>query len=121
MPHTAWVPDFNDAEPFIEVDLEREFTVEALRIIWSEENLDSAAGRAPQPVKYRVDFLDKNKSILPFTLDQSSNGDDLVVDFRQIRVPSCRYVRLTILRGGSPMHYGVSDLSVFVKPQKIFS
>jgi hypothetical protein len=57
-PHTAWVPEPADAEPFIEVDLEREFAVEALRIIWSEENLDIAAGRGPQPVKYRVDFFD---------------------------------------------------------------
>ena len=120
-PHTAWVPEADDAEPFIEVDLERPFTVEGLRIIWSEENLDAAAGRAPQPVKYRVDFLDANKSPLPFVLDQSSNNDDLVIDFRKVKVPSCRYVKLTIMRSGSAMHYGVSDLSIFVKPQKFFS
>ena len=121
MPHTAWVPELSDDEPFIEVDLERGFAVEAVRIIWSEENLDVAAGRVPQPVKYRVDFFDENKSPLDFQLDLSDNCDDLVVDFREFAPLMCRYVRLTILRGSSNMHYGVSDLAVFVRPRRIYS
>ena len=121
MPHTAWVPELSDDEPFIEVDLERGFAVEAVRIIWSEENLDIAAGRVPQPVKYRVDFFDENKSPLDFQLDLSDNCDDLVVDFREFAPLMCRYVRLTILRGSSNMHYGVSDLAVFVRPRRIYS
>lgn len=120
-PHTAWVPEPADAEPFIEVDLEREFAVEALRIIWSEENLDIAAGRGPQPVKYRVDFFDGEKSPLEFRLDQSCNAVDLVIDFRKFAPQVCRYVRLTILRGDSVMHYGVSDLALFVRPRRIYS
>ena len=73
------------------------------------------------PAPYRVDFFDENKSPLDFQLDLSDNCDDLVVDFREFAPLMCRYVRLTILRGSSNMHYGVSDLAVFVRPRRIYS
>lgn len=118
-PHTAWVPEPGDENPFIQVDLERDFAVSALRIIWSEEDLCTAEGRGPRGVKYKVEFLDEKENSCAFTLDCSDNEKDLTVAFHSFKPVWARRVRLTIMNEGR--HYGVTDLGVFVAPRRIFS
>ena len=115
--HTAWFPQVEDKQPHFTVDLEREFTIHALRLIWAEDNADVRNNIQYGPVNYRVNFLDNNGNVLDFTIDKSSNQRDLAVEFLQIAPITARYVQLTILRGSNPMVYGLSDLAVFTEPR----
>ena len=120
-PHTAWVPEITDKNPVITVNLEREFAIQGIRIIWAEQNIDRAAGIEFVPVRYQVKFLDPEQKELDFMLDLSRNDRDLNIDFRSFAPVKAQYVQLTILRGDAPQHYGVGDLSVFAPRRSIYS
>ncbi|MBE6366736.1 MAG: hypothetical protein E7052_02345 [Lentisphaerae bacterium] len=120
-PHTAWVPDIAESEPTLRINLEREFAVQAIRIIWAEQNIDRANGIDFVPVKYQVRFFDSQQQELDFMLDMSNNEQDLNIDFRSFAPVNAQYLELKILRGNAPQHYGVTDFAVFAPPRKIYS
>ncbi len=120
-PHTAWYPSADDREPTVTLDLEREFVIPALRIIFSEQNLDVQGNVPITPVRYKVEFLDKDQKVLEFVLDKTANTVDSLIEFSSFAPVFARYVRLKILRGDSPLIYGITDLAVFVEPRNVNS
>jgi len=120
-PHTAWVPPAEDAGAFIKVNLEREFSIRALRVIWAEQNVNLQAGRNYAPVKYQIRFFDRNDQELPFMIDRSDNKRDLAIEFHSFAPVQAQYVLLSISADNAPLHYGVSDLAVFALPRYIYS
>ena len=117
--HTCWFPEADEQEPWLKVELGNALEVCAFRIIWAELNADSQNNINYGPVKYRVNFYDKDGNMLDTVIDESGNERDLTVVFKHFPPVEANFVKLTILRGDNPMHYGVSDFSVFVKPRYI--
>lgn len=117
--HTCWVPEISEKEPWIKVDLNNSLEICAFRIIWAEQNADHKNGINYGPVKFKVEFFNKDGELLDPGVDESRNQKDLTVVFKHIEPVEARFVKLTLLRGNDPMHYGVSDFSVFVKPRRI--
>lgn len=120
-PHTVWYPAADDREPVITVNLEREFVIPALRIIFSEQNLDVQGNVPITPVRCKIEFMDKDQNVLEFVIDKSSNTVDSLIEFCSFAPVSAQYVRVKILRGDSPVIFGVTDLAVFVEPRYVNS
>lgn len=113
--HTWWEPLPDDPEPWIEVDFWGEFHTEAVRLIWSESNLDYASGKIPEPVKYRIDFF-RRESLHPCgSLDFSCNRIDKIVDFRTFAPVYAQRVRVTIIRGNDKINHGITQMTFFGK------
>ena len=118
--HTAWIPDPCDTEPMFRVDLEREFEIEAVRLIWSEENISFADNIPFEPAKYKIEFFD-SKEVLVFSIDKSGNQTDKLIDFHSFAPVTAQYVKVTQVRNSSPVVRGIADLAVFVHPRRIYS
>ncbi len=115
--HTWWEPDPADREPALTVCLKEYFTIQALRVIWTEPELNHREGRFPEPVHWKVEFLDQKGTLLPGTLDCSGNTQDLNVDFQILEIPvKAFYVRLLIERKRNRYRHGVTDLTLFACP-----
>lgn len=114
--HTWWQPAFNDPQPWLTLELRREFALRAIRILWSEVNLDYERGILPEPVKYRLDFYRRGESEPSRTLDFSDQQEDLVVDFRTFAEIPAQRVRLTILQGDDLVRHGLTQITCFGKP-----
>lgn len=116
--HTWWAPAPDDKTPFLQMDLVEDFEVSAVRILWAELNLDYKNGIVPEPVRFRIDFYDAEKKLLPGTVDRSGNTVDHAVEFVHFEPIQARFVRLTILCGDDKIHHGVTDFTVFAPPRK---
>jgi hypothetical protein len=110
-----------DRDPVFTVNLEREFEIPALRIIFSEQNLDVQNNVPITPVKYIVRFLDKEKKELDFCIDASSNKSDILNVFKSFAPVMAQYVQVVIKNNNSPVLYGITDLAVFVRPRNVNS
>ena len=115
--HTCWAPLPEDTHPSICVDLAVEIEIAACRIIWAELNLDYKAGLEPEPIRFRIHFYDGEHHLMPRSLDYSENRRDLNVEFLAFEPVRARYVKLEILKGGSRLHIGVTDFSIFAFPR----
>jgi len=115
--HTWWAPDPEELEPWLKVNLVEEFDLSSLRIIWCEINLNYQAGIRPEPVRFVVEFFDAKLVKLPFRLDRSSNMIDHNIEFLTFPPVRAQYAKLTILRGGSKIHHGITDFTLFAKPR----
>ena len=115
--HTWWDPAIDDAEPFIEVNLRECFELHSARIIWTEPELNYAADKLPEPVKFKIAFYDHNHNKLDFEADYSENTIDHNVEFIIFQKSiQAKYVRLSICRNKNLYHHGVTDFSVFGYP-----
>jgi len=111
--HTWWEPDPSDARPSLTVDLRSTFEIRALRIIWTEPELDYKAGKLPEPVRFTVDLLAPDGKILE-TIDHSGQSEDRNVEFLLVEHPvAARFVRLNVLREKNKYRHGVTDFSIF--------
>lgn len=114
--HTCWIPDPEDRQPVLTVNLGRMMEVASLRLIWAEMNLDYFNGILPEAAKFTIEFLDDERNPVGQVLDYSGNTADKVVDFITFEPVKACFVKLTILRGDSLLHRGVTDLAVFTEP-----
>ena len=121
VPHTAWFPEVTDDEPLFTVDLERDFEIHGIRIVWAEYNADLDNGINYAPKLYQIRFADDSGQWLDFMIDKSCNNKDLQIEFLNFAPVKARKVELKILRQNKPLIYGLSDLAVFVKPRKLYS
>lgn len=118
-PHTCWVPSADDLRPTISVDFEHELDIQALRIIWAEQDLDYANGKKAAPVEFTVKFRDKNGELLDYIIDKSNNSRELNIEFLCFSPVLAQYAELTILRNNNNLHYGVIDFALFACPKDI--
>lgn len=111
--HTCWVPSPEDAAPYLEVDLRVEFELSAMRILWSEPDLDYKNGKIPEPVRFRVEFRDEQNCKLDFLLDFSKNATDRLIEFTTFSPVRARFVRLLIPGKLHRFRHGVSQWTLF--------
>ncbi|MBR2425103.1 MAG: family 43 glycosylhydrolase [Lentisphaeria bacterium] len=114
---TWWDPAEDDMAPYIEVDLREVFDLHSARMIWTEPELDYAAGKLPEPVRFEITFYDAEHQCCGTKIDYSENTVDHNVEF--VIFPEgirAQYVRLTVLRSKNLYHHGVTDFTVFGYP-----
>ncbi len=109
--HTCWVPAAEDTAPYLEIDLRAVFELGAMRIMWSEPDLNYRQGCVPEPVRFRVDFRDENGKILDASYDGSRNTEDHLIEFVTLPAVKARFARLTLLQGN--MRHGVTQWTLF--------
>ena len=114
--HTWWMPDKDDAEPYLQVDLRQDFEISAFQISWAEEGIDLRSGILPEAATYKVEFLSDDGSQVLSCADFTANEKDLLVDFRMIEPFRAKIVRLSF-RKDSDRHLmrGVNNFTLFGK------
>ena len=120
-PHTTWYPMPDDRDPVFTVNLEREFEIPALRIMFSEQNLDVQNNVPITPVKYLVRFFNKDRKELDFCIDHTGNQRDVLNVFHSFAPIMAQYVQVVIKDNNLPVLYGITDFAVFVKPRNVCS
>ena len=115
--HTCWVPLPDDKSPSITVDCAESFDISALRIIWTEIDLDYASGRTPEPVRFEVSFYDADHHEIPAAhLDYRHNEIEHNIEFLTFAPVRARYVTLTIDQHSARIYHGITDFTLFAKP-----
>ena len=111
--HTWWMPEKEDAAPWLEVDLRQEFVVTSFQICWAEEGLDHRAGVLPEAARYVVTFFDEGRARTG-EADLSGNARELLVDFRAVPPVRSRFVRLKLTPPSQrALRRGVGNFTVF--------
>ena len=105
---TFWQAAKDDSEPWLEVDLDGDFLLSAIRIHWMEPGLDYDNGVPPGPVQYRLE-VDDGSGEWRTALDRTSNDTDLLIDYQVMEPTPARKVRLTVT--GHPKGVRVAVLS----------
>ena len=116
--HTWFAPEREDAQPYWEVNLRKDFDVTAVRILWCEFDLDYRRGIVPEPVKFKIEFFDAEHRLLPGTVDATGNDIDRIVDFRIFQPVRARFVRLSWQRGRK-IDLGLTECTVFAPPAPV--
>jgi hypothetical protein len=93
---TWWEAAPDDAAPWLEVDLQVDFTVHAVRLLWAEPALDYAAGVLPGPYRYRLEGRPREGGEWTPLLDATANATDQLCDYRAFPAQTAGRVRLTI-------------------------
>ncbi len=111
---TWWQAAVGDKEPYLEVDLMQDFTVDSTRILWSDAGLDLKKGVRPGPYQYSISVSPDGKTYST-VLDKTKNNEDMNIQFDEIPPIRARRVRLTISGAPAGMPVGVLELTVFGK------
>jgi hypothetical protein len=112
--HTWWMPENDDAEPYLQVDLRQDFEISAFQISWAEEGIDLRAGVLPEAAKYKVEFLSDDGSQVLDCADFTTNEKDLLVDFRMIKPFRAKIVRLSYRKSADGrLMRGVNNFTLF--------
>jgi len=94
---TWWEAAADDPAPWLEIDLESRFEVQAIRLLWAEPHLDYEAGRQPGPFQFRLETQAADEAPWQSALDATANQQDLLIDYRVLPTPVlARRLRLTI-------------------------
>ncbi len=109
-------PAEDDKAPWLEINCRAEFTMEAVSVWWAEINLDYARGILPEPVKYRLEFFDKEHRSAGEPVDRMDNTIDRIVDFVQFRPVRAQFVRLSFAPSANGLLHGVTELTAFGHP-----
>ena len=112
---TWWQAAAGDRQPWLEIDLMQEFTVDSARILWSDEGLDVGRGIVPGPYQYRIEVSVDGK-VWTTAVDRTGNRRDDNIQFDEIRPVRARYVRLTVTGAPPKLPVGVLEFTVFGKP-----
>ncbi len=110
--HTWWEPAPGDAAPWLEQDLGVEVTVEAVRLVWRDMELDYEAGRVPGPIRWRLEGAPADGPFTPL-VDASENSQDLLIDYRTFAPRTVRRIRLVVSAWPAGLRPGVIAFSVF--------
>ena len=114
--HTWWMPERDDDEPWLEVDLCQSFTISAFQVIWAEEGVDFKNGITPEAAAFKVEFLENDRKTVIGEVDFSDNTRDLLIDFHMIEPVIARYVRLRFKQSDNLLlQRGVNNFTLFGK------
>ncbi|MDD6876730.1 MAG: family 43 glycosylhydrolase [Clostridiaceae bacterium] len=108
---TWWQPRADDAEPWLTVELEAPYELEASRLIWRDVGLSYEKGALPGAFRYKIEASDGGDWFC--VLDRSESREDFAVDYRTFPPVTARRVRLVITGAPEGIAPGVIDFSVF--------
>jgi xylan 1,4-beta-xylosidase len=120
---TWWEPTEDDAQPWLMLDLGtanptdpvQEFTIDSVRILFSDAYLNVAEGVVPGPHPYTLEVSADAKDFKR-VLDKTQNRKDHNIEFDEIEAVRCRYVRLTVTGRPNKVPVGILEFTVFGKP-----
>ncbi|NLE12601.1 MAG: family 43 glycosylhydrolase [Clostridiales bacterium] len=113
---TWWQPAADDKQPWLLVNLEGDFVIEASRIIWYDVGLDYDNGVLPGPFKYKIEACTSlEKEDWTVILNMTENNEDRCIDYRSFKPFKGSAVRLTITGSPEGITPGVISFSVFGK------
>ncbi len=95
---TWWQAGDGDETPWLEIDLQVDFTVTALRLLWAEPGLDYRGGALPGPFRFLLEGRprESGEDAWQVLLDATDNTIDLLCDYRVFPETTAGRVRLTI-------------------------
>lgn len=109
---TWWEAQEGDSQPWLKVDLGREFSVEAARILFSEAHLDSAKGILPGPFQFKLE-ISRDAAAYRAICDKTRNLVDRNIEYCEFPPNRGRYVRLMITGGPARLPVGILEFTVF--------
>jgi len=111
---TWWQANPEDRQPWIQVDLLQEFTIDASRILFSDDLLNAAKGVVPAPYQYRVESSVDGRS-WKVVVDKTANAVERNIEYDEIVPVKARYVRLVVTGAAKGLPVGVIEFTVFGK------
>ncbi len=111
-----WEPEDDDQKPTLIVDFKTVYSIAALRIMWAEPNLDHNNGIVSGPVKYKVYYQSKKNNDWTCLVDDSENGEDMLIDYKTFKNVAARRKKLVILGHAPKIKIGVTEITVFGEP-----
>lgn len=111
---TWWEPTPEDRErPWLRINLQGEYEVSAIRVMWSENGLDYPNGKTPVPVPFTLEAGNEPDGPWEVLVDASENKTDWLIDFRTFAPHRCKLVRLTMIYPKVDFVLGISNLTIF--------
>jgi len=110
---TWWQPADDDDAPWLEVNLDADFTVHGCRVLWAEPGLDYDNGILPGPFRYRVEVKLGENDLWTTVVDKTANDVDLLIDYTPFEAVETHYARLTITGWPKGLKPGVVDFELF--------
>ncbi len=111
---TWWEAQEGDAQPWLNLDLGREFNIEAARILFSDAHLDRAHGMVRSPFKFRLE-ISTDAKVYETVWDRTGNQADCDIHYGDWTAARGRYARLTVTGGPTGAPAGVLEFTVFGK------
>jgi xylan 1,4-beta-xylosidase len=111
---TWWQAAAGDKQPWLQVDLLQEFTIDASRILFSDDLLDAAKGVVPAPYQYRVEASVDGRTWAT-VVDKTANTVERNIEYDEIAPVKGRYVRLVVTGAAKGLPVGVIEFTVFGK------
>lgn len=111
-----WQPAANDPEPAIIVPVADGLNsrISALRLLWRDVGMDTAAGVYPGAFRYVVEYATvEAPNDWHMLVDASENETDYCCDYRQFETVQATRVRLRILGAPEGITPGLVSLTVF--------
>jgi xylan 1,4-beta-xylosidase len=112
---TWWAPAGGDSNPWLAVDLMREYTIDSARILFSDHGLNAAGGVVSGSYQYRLEVSIDGKEYRT-VVDKSRNSDEANVEFDEIPPVNARWLRMTLTNTPKNLPLGILELTVFGKP-----
>lgn len=109
---TWWEAKDGTLPQWLEVDLDREYTVCAARIMFADRGLDYDAGVLPGPYQYRIEGA-RDGGPWEVLLDRTDNAVDRHIAYDTWEPRLVRRVRLTVLGAPRGMTVGIWEFTVF--------
>jgi xylan 1,4-beta-xylosidase len=109
---TWWEAQEGDPKPSLKVDLGREFSIEAARILFSDAHLDSKKGVLPGPFQFKLE-ASSDDVVYRIVWDKTKNTGDRNIEYGEFPAQRSRYVRLTVTGGPSGLPVGILEFTVF--------
>ncbi len=109
---TWWQPAAEDKQPWLEINLQSPFRIQALRLIWSEHGLNYDEGIVPKAVSYVLSIQNEAGEWQP-VVDARNPEKELMIEYREFDTVEGQKLKLQIL--DPPQHYalGLTALTLF--------
>ncbi len=107
-----WQPAADDTAAVLTSRLAAPGEIHAVRLVWRDIGLDPLRGVSAGAFRYRVE-AETAKDTWTVLLDRSANGEDLLIDYREVPATKATRVRLVLLGAPKGITPGVADFSVF--------
>ena len=120
---TVWMPDADDAQPSIIVELSpatrfdvvQHFTVDAMRVMFSGGRRGFGAAQTLPVYKYRLEVSQDGEKYVT-VLDKTGNTSAKDTIYEEFAPVNCRFVKLTVTDWPKNSPLGIIDFTVFGYP-----
>ena len=113
--HTWWSPKAGEANPWLAVDMARDYMVDSVRILFADDGLNAAKGDVSGSYQYHLEVSSDGKDYKT-VVDKSRNSDEQNIEFDEIAPVRARWVRITVTGTPKNLPLSVMEFTAFGKP-----